>query len=95
MTHIVPARQYLLVFAALIGLTTATVAVSYIELGELNLIIAIAIATLKAMLVAWYFMHLKNATSLTRLVGVSGLAWLGILLTYTLSDVFTRQWAGR
>jgi len=88
--HVVPVRTYLLVFGTLLTLTLLTVLISRVELGPWNFAVAITIAAVKASLVAWYFMHLSQSSSLTRLFAVAGLIWLVILLTYTLSDYFTR-----
>lgn len=52
-------RIYIRVFLALAGLTVATVSVSYFHLPILPaIVIALVIATLKASLVASFFMHL-------------------------------------
>ena len=53
-------RRYVLVFVALLVGTVITVAVSYLHIPNVPLTIAIAlfIATIKAFLVAGYFMHL-------------------------------------
>ncbi|MDQ6632560.1 MAG: cytochrome C oxidase subunit IV family protein [Verrucomicrobiota bacterium] len=53
-------KRYLLVFGALIAGTIITVAVNYLHLDSVKLTIAIAlfIASVKAFLVAGYFMHL-------------------------------------
>ena len=55
-------RLYLYVFAALMGFTVITVAVSYLRLAAVAAAVAIAvvIATVKGSLVASYFMHLKS-----------------------------------
>ena len=93
MTHrVVPIKTYVLVFAALIILTATTVGVAKIELGEYNFIVAITIAVIKASLVVWFFMHVSQATTLTRLFVFAGLLWLAILLVFLLSDYLTRGW---
>jgi cytochrome c oxidase subunit IV len=53
-------RRYLTVFGCLLAGTTATVGAYYLHLPSLALTIAVAlfIATVKALLVAGYFMHL-------------------------------------
>ena len=57
----VPVRGYLSVFAALLILTVVTVAVASLDLTEgMTVLVAIAIATFKATLVALFFMHLKG-----------------------------------
>jgi cytochrome c oxidase subunit 4 len=54
-------RLYIKVFLALMVLTIVTVAVSYLQLPHTGaVIVALAIAALKASLVAMFFMHLKG-----------------------------------
>ena len=84
-------RSYLLVFAGLLALLGATVAASFIELGNWALPVAMGVACTKAFLVAAFFMHLNKSTSLIRLVACAGLFWLGILLMLAMSDVLTRM----
>ena len=85
-------RPYLLVFAALLVLTATTVAVSKVDLGPFNVVVAMSIATMKASLVLWFFMHLRQATSVVRLAAAAALLWMLILLAFTLSDYVTRGW---
>src|SRR3712207_1050412 len=61
------------VFAALMVLTLITVAARSIDLGyNANLIIALSIALVKAMLVVMYFMHLRyDSLFYTVIVGLS------------------------
>ena len=57
----VQVKGYLTVFGALLVLTIVTVAVSYLDLPVTpTVVIAVAIASLKASLVAMFFMHLKG-----------------------------------
>jgi len=57
----VQVKGYLAVFGALLVLTAATVGVSYLNLPITpTVIIAVAIASVKASLVAMFFMHLKG-----------------------------------
>ena len=54
-------RIYMMVFGALGVLTVVTVAVSYLHLSFGGAVaLALAVATVKASLVAMYFMHLKG-----------------------------------
>ncbi len=57
--HALPAAVLAGTAAALIALTAATVASSRIDLGAFNVVLALAIAALKASLVALFFMHLR------------------------------------
>ena len=60
-THAINIRGYLMVFAALLVLTVVTVAVASLNLSEgTTVLVAVSIATIKATLVAMFFMHLKS-----------------------------------
>jgi cytochrome c oxidase subunit IV len=93
MTHIGPGTYYK-VFGALIVLTAVTVAVSFANLGFMNVPIALAIAVTKATLVVLFFMHVRYATPLVQLFVGAGFFWLGILLVLTMSDYISRGWLG-
>ncbi len=90
--HIVPVRSYVLVFLALMGLTALTVGVAFINLGSMNTLIALVIAATKMLLVMLIFMHVKYSSRLTKLAILAAFFWLALLLTFTMSDYFTRHW---
>jgi len=90
--HIVTKRQYALIFAILMLLTLATTAIGMIDLGRLNVVVALVIATIKALLVVLFFMHIYWSSKLNKLVVVSGVLWLALLLWLTLTDIFSRGW---
>lgn len=90
--HIVSKKQYSLVFGALLLLTFVTTAVGLMDLGRLNVVVALVIAVIKATLVVLFFMHIYWSTKLTKVVVVSGIAWLALLLWLTLTDVLSRGW---
>jgi cytochrome c oxidase subunit 4 len=90
--HIVPVRSYVLVFLTLMGLTALTVGVAFINLGSMNTLIALVIAATKMLLVMLIFMHVKYSTRLTKLAILAAFFWLALLLTFTMSDYFTRRW---
>jgi len=80
------------VFLALLILTAATTVVATIDLGQLNVVMALFIAVLKMLLVALFFMHLRHSTILTKVVVGGGMLWLAILLMLSLADFSTRGW---
>jgi cytochrome c oxidase subunit 4 len=90
--HIVPLRVYYTIFALLMFATYLTVQIAFFDLGPLNTVAALGIATFKATIVVLFFMHVKYSTRLTWLVVLGSLFWLGLLLTLTLSDYLTRPW---
>jgi cytochrome c oxidase subunit IV len=66
--HAVEVRGYLMVFGALLVLTVVTVAVSYLDKPPaLTVAIGLSLATAKAALVAWFFMHLSHERRLVYL----------------------------
>jgi cytochrome c oxidase subunit 4 len=89
---IVPRQVYYRVFATLIALTLLTVGVAFIDLGQLNIVLNLAIAVCKALLVMLFFMHLRYSTHLTWIVAAAGVIWLGHFILFTMSDYLTRGW---
>jgi cytochrome c oxidase subunit 4 len=90
--HIVPVRTYIGVFLALLVLTALTTGVAFIDLGTMNTVVALAIAVTKMLLVVLFFMHIRYSSGLTRVVILTGFFFLALLLSFTLADMFTRQW---
>lgn len=90
--HISPKSIYYTIFGALMVLTAATVAAAFVNLGNMNFVVALGIATFKATLVILYFMHVKYSSHLTKLVVVSSLFFLAILMFETMADYATRGW---
>jgi cytochrome c oxidase subunit 4 len=84
--HVISPGVLLAVFAALMAMTAITVAVTWVDLGPWNLVAAMVIATLKATLVALYFMHLRYDQPFNALVFVAALAFLALFLVLTLMD---------
>ena len=85
-------KTYTLVFAALLALTAITTAVAYVDLGHFSVVVALAIAVVKMLLVALFFMHLRHSTTLTRIVVIGGLLWLAILIGLSMCDFISRNW---
>ena len=90
--HVVPIGVYLGVFFALMVGTALTTWVAYIDLGAFNTVVALTIAVIKMLLVVLFFMHVKYAHGLTKIVIICGFFWLGIMITLSLSDELTRGW---
>ena len=88
LAHMVEVRVLLVVFGVLIVLTAITVAVSYFDFGALNLTVALGVATLKAAMVALWFMHLRYDGGLNAFVFLVGVAFLGLFLAITMLDSF-------
>ena len=88
-----PLKTYFAVWGALLVGTFLTYRVAFIDLGVFNPVVALLIATTKALLVALFFMHLINASErLLKLVVASTIFFLLILLTLTMTDYVSRPW---
>jgi cytochrome c oxidase subunit 4 len=86
-SHVTPVRMLLGVWGALMVLTLVTVAVTKVDLGaSTNLVIAMAIATIKAGLVATYFMHLRWDRPFHTLIFVGSLLFVSLFISMTLLD---------
>lgn len=88
--HVSPVLFMVAVFGALIFLTVVTVAVSYVDLGPANNLVAVGVATLKAALVATFFMHLRWDKPFHALVFVGSFVFLALFIVLTLNDINTR-----
>ncbi|MFV1967341.1 MAG: cytochrome C oxidase subunit IV family protein [Pirellulaceae bacterium] len=89
--HVVPFQVLVAVFVTLLVLTFATVAATGFDLGPFNLWLAMGIATIKASLVALYFMHLRYDHPFHGLILVTGLCFLALFLGLVLLDTFQYQ----
>jgi cytochrome c oxidase subunit 4 len=90
--HIVGPGVYLVILLALLVGTALTVWASYVDLGLWNPVIALAIATTKAVLVVLFFMHVWYSTKLTKLTIISGIFMFLVLISMTLTDYISRAW---
>jgi len=79
-----------LAWLALLALMLASLGSAYLKLGPWNMVAGLAIATLKAAIVAWLFMRLREAGALVRLVACTGVAVGGLLFGLSGVDYATR-----
>ena len=82
--------SYFLTWIALMGLLAATLASAYIPMGLWNTLVNTGISCAKALLVVLFFMHLRHAGALLRVVAITGLLWLALLFGLSWSDIATR-----
>jgi len=85
------ALTYVVVWVVLAVLATLSLLASYAPLGDWNVIVAFAIATLKAALVFGFFMHLLHGPPLHRIVIVVALCFVALIILGVLADVATRS----
>lgn len=88
--HITPLSTYLKVAGALFVLTVITVAVSQVDFGPWNLVVAMIIASTKAVLVALFFMHLLYDNKIYGAMFSASLVFLGLFIILTMFDTMAR-----
>ncbi len=90
--HIVPFRVLITVFATLVGLTILTwFSARVLDMGALDVPIAIAIASTKAVLVVLFFMALKYEARVNALIFSIGILFVLVFMLFTSLDVFFRD----
>lgn len=88
--HIVPLRTYLGVGLTLYFLTIITIVVAQIELGGLNIVVALSIAGIKALMVALIYMHLRYDKKILLIIFITAILFLVIFISFTMLDTAYR-----
>lgn len=88
--HIVSYKLFAIVWIVLLILTGLTVAVSQLDLGALNIWVALGIASLKSGLVIAFFMHMKYEQPLFKFCLLAALIILAIFIGFIFFDVLYR-----
>lgn len=83
--------RYFVIWALLLVFTVTTVLTGRMDLGAVNLPLALTIATIKATLVVLFFMHLSESHGVNRLVFVVSLLFLLVLILGVFGDLLTRD----
>ncbi len=90
--HVVSLQLLGGIFLALLALTGLTVGVTLFDFGyEMNLVVALVVAFVKAILVALYFMHLRWDTPFNSLVLIAALAFVVLFIIFSLMDAADYQ----
>ncbi len=89
-SHVSSSLFYGAVFAGLLMLTLLTVGQSYVDLGKLNIVLVVLIASLKASLVVTFFMHLRWDNKFNALIFISCIFFIGVFFAYTMNDTDRR-----
>jgi cytochrome c oxidase subunit 4 len=83
-------RFLLLVLMALFALTALTVGASTLNLGALNVWLALVIAVTKASLVLLFFMHLKYEAMVLKFSFLATFGFLAIIIGFIFLDIAFR-----
>lgn len=98
--HIVPVKTYVIVILSLMVLLIITLGAAAIDFsqmapgnpvfGALNIIIAMTIAVIKAVIIILYFMHVRYSSKLVWVFAGAAFYWVVILFVLTLTDYMSR-----
>jgi cytochrome c oxidase subunit 4 len=88
--HITGTKTYVLVWFALLCLTGLTIEAAQLKMGEWSMVANIAIASAKASLVLWFFMHLRQEKRLFKLLIFVPLITISIIIGLTFFDIWYR-----
>ena len=88
--HIIEYRTLSGVLAILFVLTGITVGVSYLDMGKLNVWVALLIASAKGSLVLLFFMHMKYESKVLALSFLGTVFFLSIMISFTFWDIAFR-----
>ena len=85
--HALSYRFLTVVWVGLMCLTALTIAAAEVDLGYLNVVVALAIASIKASLVIFFFMHLKYENWAIKGMVLTAFVILAIAIGLTFADV--------
>jgi len=84
--HVMSVRVLVNIFLILVLLTIVTVGATFFPTGSFEIWISLGIATVKASLVAAYFMHLRYDNPLNAVLFAFGLIFVALFLGFTMMD---------
>jgi cytochrome c oxidase subunit 4 len=87
-------RAYFAVFAMLMVFTGLTVAAAFVDMGQMNNVVALGIAVLKAAMVMAIFMHVRGSSNLIYFCIFGGLFFLSLMFYFPVIDILTRNILG-
>lgn len=88
--HLVPAKTFVVTWVALIVLTGVTVLAAQVHLGAWSMAANLLIASSKASLVLWFFMHLKYERLFFKLLFLIPVATITVIILLTFADIWFR-----
>jgi cytochrome c oxidase subunit IV len=89
--HVTSIRLLLTIYFILVFCTVLTYSVSRIDLGQFNIVAALAIAVFKASLVVLYFMHLRWDSPFNALAIITALMFVALFIALALMDSVNYQ----
>ncbi len=89
-THAGRPGTFISVWVALLILTGVTIEAAHLRMGEWSMLANILIASTKASLVLWFFMHLKYERKIFKVLFLIPIATITIIIGLTFFDIWYR-----
>ena len=89
-THVVATKTFVLIWLALLILTALTIGAAGLQMGKWSMLANLLIASTKAVLVLWFFMHLKYESRLFKLLLLVPIVTITIIIGFTFFDIWYR-----
>jgi len=86
-----PNARSFVTFAVLAGMAALALFIGFSDLGAMKVVASLAVATVQACVLAYFFMDLRAADKLTWLAAVSGIFWVFLMFLFILTDFITRH----
>ena len=87
---VVGTKTFVLIWLALLVLTGVTIKAAQMRMGEWSILANLLIASTKASLVLWFFMHLKYEKMFFKLLFFIPIATITIIIALTFFDIWYR-----
>ena len=84
------AKTFVFVWIALVILTGGTIMAAEMRMGEWSMLANLLIASTKASLVLWFFMHLKYEKKIFKMLFLVPIATITIIIGMTFFDIWYR-----
>lgn len=88
--HLGRTKTYVAVWLALLALTAITIEAAGMHLGKFSTLTSLLIASAKASLVLWFFMHLKYERKLFQFMFLIPVITLTVIIGLTFFDIWYR-----
>ncbi|HSQ78839.1 MAG TPA: cytochrome C oxidase subunit IV family protein [Nitrospirota bacterium] len=88
--YIVRTKTFVLIWISLVVLTGITIMAAEMRMGEWSMLANLLIASTKASLVLWFFMHLKYEKRIFKMLFLVPIATITIIIGMTFFDIWYR-----
>jgi cytochrome c oxidase subunit 4 len=82
---------FLVVWLSALVLLGINIGISRLDLGPFKTVPIMLIAATQALLILWFFLHVRRASALVRLAAFAAFFWAAVLFGLSMSDYLTRS----